>query len=210
MKNINIHIVKHPLISQKLTKLRDKETNTVDFRNYVNEITRLISYEALKKIDLQEIMIETPLTKTTGVKIKNQINLYPILRAGQGMVEGVTSLISEAKIGHIGLYRDEKTLKPVKYMFKHPEITENSLNIILDPILATGGSLIEAVRILMETNIENIIVIAILASKVAVDNITKEFPDLNIYVAGIDEKLNKKGYIIPGLGDAGDRIFGTK
>ena len=203
-------IVEHPLIKQKLTVLRDKNSNTLTFRNAVTEITRLLSYEAFKKIELNPIEIETPIAKAIGYNIKNNINIYPILRAGQGMVEGVTSLVPTAKIGHIGLYRDEKTLKPVKYLFKTPKVTENSFNIIVDPILATGGSLIEAIRILKEVNIKNILVIAILGAEIAIKNIQEIYPEITIYVAAIDKELNSDGYIVPGLGDAGDRIFGTK
>ncbi len=206
----NFTIVKHPLIAHKITLLRDKNTNTVDFRNNVTEITRLLSYEVFKDLELEKIEIETPLAKTQGERLKSKINLYPILRAGQGMVDGVTSLIPNAKIGHIGLYRNEETLKPVKYLFKTPIIEEETLGVILDPILATGGSLIEAIKILKEVNLKKMVVIAILASKPAIENIQREFPDIKIYVAACDEKLNNNGYIVPGLGDAGDRIFGTK
>ncbi len=206
----NFIIVKHPLISHKITLLRDKNTNTVDFRNNVTEITRLLSYEVFKDLELEKINIETPLMKTTGERLKTKINLYPILRAGQGMVDGVTSLIPNAKIGHIGLYRDEKTLKPVKYLFKTPKIESETIGVILDPILATGGSLIEAVKILHEAGINKLVVIAILASKPAIENIQKKYPQIKVYVSALDEKLNDNGYIVPGLGDAGDRIFGTK
>ncbi len=203
-------IVEHSLVKQKLTILRDKNSDTLTFRNAVTEITRLLSYDVFKDIKLDEIEIETPIATAIGHKITNKINIYPILRAGQGMVDGVTSLVPTAKIGHIGLYRDEKTLKPIKYLFKTPEVVKNSLNVIVDPILATGGSLIKAIRILKEANIENIVVIAILGAKIAIENIQKAYPDVTIYIAAIDEKLNDNGYIVPGLGDAGDRIFGTK
>ncbi len=207
---MKVYEINHPLIKRKLTKLRNKDTDTISFRRSVIEITSLLSYEALKNIELTEIEIETPIAKTLGYDIAKPINLYPILRAGQGMVEGVTSLINSAKIGHIGLYRDEQTLKPIKYLFKTPSIVEGALNIVLDPMIATGGSLIAAIDILKESKISNIIVIAIVASKEALELIEQKHPDLIIYVAVIDEKLNDKGYIVPGLGDAGDRIFGTK
>ena len=208
--NENFKIINHPLISHKLTILRNKETSTLDFRNNVIEITRLLSYEVFKNIDLEQIEIETPIAKTIGYKLKNQINLFPILRAGQGMVDGVTSLIPNAKIGHIGLYRDKKTLMPVKYLFKTPDIHDDDLSVVLDPILATGGSLLEAIKILKEASVKKVIVIAILTSKQAIESIQSKFPDLPIYVAAMDDTLNEDGYIVPGLGDAGDRIFGTK
>lgn len=207
---MKVYEINHPLIRCKLTNLRNKNTDTINFRKTVIEITSLLSYEALKNIELTKIEIETPIAETFGYDIAKPINLYPILRAGQGMVEGVTSLINSAKIGHIGLYRDEKTLQPIKYLFKTPAIVEGSLNIVLDPMIATGGSLIAAIDILKDAKISNIIVIAIVASKEALEAIKKKHPDLIIYVAAIDEKLNDKGYIVPGLGDAGDRIFGTK
>ncbi len=207
---MKINEINHPLIKRKLTKLRNKDTDTISFRRSVIEVTSLLSYEALKNIELTEIEIETPIAKTLGYDIAKPINLYPILRAGQGMVEGVTSLINSAKIGHIGLYRDEETLQPIKYLFKTPAIVEGSLNIILDPMIATGGSLIAAIDILKEAKISNIIVIAIVASREALKLVEQKHPDLIVYVAVIDEKLNDKGYIVPGLGDAGDRIFGTK
>ena len=209
--NSKVTIINHPLIAHKLTHIRKKETSSKEFKEYLDEITRLMAYEVLKDIKLEEIKIETPLSKTTGFRICEKVNLYPILRAGQGMVEGFTTTIPSARVGHIGMYRNEKTLKPVEYLFKYPKDTEkDTYNIIIDPMLATGGSAIAAINTLKKKGIENLKFVALLGSQQAIDNITKTHPDVEIFIAAVDPILNEKGYIIPGLGDAGDRIFGTK
>ncbi|XP_076037870.1 uracil phosphoribosyltransferase-like [Oratosquilla oratoria] len=170
-----------------------------------------MAYEVLKDIKLEEVEIETPIAKTIGHKISEKVNLYPILRAGQGMVEGFTTTIPSARVGHIGMYRDEKTLQPVEYLFKYPKDTEkDTYNIIIDPMLATGGSAIAAIDKLKEKGIENLKFVALLGSQAAIDAITSKHPDVEIFISAIDPELNEKGYIVPGLGDAGDRIFGTK
>ncbi len=206
-----VHLIEHPLIQHKLTHIRKKETSSKEFKEYLNEITQLMAYEVLKDIKLIEIDIETPVAKTTGYEINEKVNLYPILRAGQGMVDGFTTTIPSARVGHIGMYRDEETLQPVEYLFKYPKDTEkDTYNIIIDPMLATGGSAIAAIDKLKEKGIENLKFVALLGSKLAIDKITSAHPDVEIFIAAIDPELNEKGYIIPGLGDAGDRIFGTK
>ncbi len=207
----NVTVVKHPLIEHKLTHIRKKETSSKEFKEYLDEITRLMAYEVLKDIKLEEIEIETPIAKTKGFQIAEKVNLYPILRAGQGMVDGFTTTIPSARVGHIGMYRDEETLQPVEYLFKYPKDTEkDTYNIIIDPMLATGGSAIAAIQKLKEKGIENLKFVALLGSKYAIEQITSKHPDVEIFIAAIDDELNEKGYIVPGLGDAGDRIFGTK
>ncbi len=207
----NVTVVNHPLIQHKLTHIRKKDTTSKEFKEFLDEITRLMAYEVLKDIHLEEIEIETPIAKTTGVQISERVNLYPILRAGQGMVEGFTTTIPNAKVGHIGMYRDEETLQPVEYLFKYPKDTEkDTYNIIIDPMLATGGSAIAAIEKLKEKGIENLKFVALLGSQYAIDKITEKHPDVEIFIAAIDPELNENGYIVPGLGDAGDRIFGTK
>ncbi len=206
-----VTVVNHPLIQHKLTHIRKKTTPTKEFKEFLDEITRLMAYEVLKNIQLEDIEIETPIAKTIGKQISERVNLYPILRAGQGMVDGFTTTIPSAKVGHIGMYRDEETLQPVEYLFKYPKDTEkDTYNIIIDPMLATGGSAIAAIEKLKEKGIENLKFVALLGSQHAIDRITEEHPDVEIFIAAIDPELNDKGYIVPGLGDAGDRIFGTK
>ncbi len=208
---MKVVIINHPLILHKLTHIRKKETSSKEFKEFLDEITRLMAYDVLKNIKLKEIEIETPIAKTKGYEIFEKVNLYPILRAGQGMVDGFTSTIPSARVGHIGLYRDEKTLKPVEYLFKYPKDTEkDTYNIIIDPILATGGSAIAAIDKLKENGIENLKFVALLGSKLAIEKITKKHPDVEIFIVAIDDELDENGYIVPGLGDAGDRIFGTK
>ncbi len=204
-------LVEHPLIKHKLTHIRKKETSSKEFKEYLNEITQLMAYEVLKNIKLTEIEIETPISKTIGYEINEKVNLYPILRAGQGMVDGFTTTIPSARVGHIGMYRDEETLEPIEYLFKYPKDTEkDTYNIIIDPMLATGGSAIAAIDKLKEKGIENLKFVALLGSQHAIDKISEKHPDVEIFIAAIDPNLNDKGYIVPGLGDAGDRIFGTK
>ncbi len=206
-----VTVIKHPLVQHKLTHIRKETTTSKEFKEFLNEITMLMAYEVLKDIELREIKIKTPVAETTGVEIADKVNLYPILRAGQGMVDGFTTIIPSARVGHIGMYRDEKTFQPVEYMMKYPKDTEkDTYNIIIDPMLATGGSALLAIEKLKAIGIENLKFVALVGSQKAIDVITKAHPDVEIYIAAIDPELNENGYIVPGLGDAGDRIFGTK
>jgi len=201
----------HPLIEHKLAILRDKRTGTKEFRELVSEIAMFLCYEAMKDAKLEEKEVETPITKTKA-NVLNEDNyvFLPILRAGTGMLDGITSIIPNAKIGHIGMYRNEETLRPVRYFFKVPKNIEQKEVIILDPMLATGGSGCDAIQTLKEEGVIKIKFLCIIAAPEGIKKITEEHPDVEIYCAKIDEKLNEIGYIVPGLGDAGDRIFGTK
>ncbi|ACI60045.1 uracil phosphoribosyltransferase [Ureaplasma urealyticum] len=204
-------IINHPLIKDKLTRMRKVSTVSTVFRTNLEELTQLMVYEATKDLELNEIEIETPVVKNAkGYKLKNKICLIPILRAGIGMVDGVKSLIPTATIGHIGLYRNEETLKPVEYFKKFPKNISESDVIILDPMLATGGSVVEAVNIIKKYNPKSIKFVCIVAAPEGLEYVQKIHPDVDVYIAALDDKLNENGYITPGLGDAGDRIFGTK
>ncbi|WP_342223583.1 uracil phosphoribosyltransferase [Spiroplasma endosymbiont of Asaphidion curtum] len=206
-----LFIIKHPLIDDKLTRLRKKDTNSKIFKENVNEITRLMAYEVFQDLKLQEIAIETPIVATTGKKISQDIILVPVLRAGLGMVDGMLGLVPNAKIGHIGIYRDEKSLQPKKYLEKKPNNVENSYTLILDPMLATGGTAIAAIDIVKQWKVShNIKFICLLSVPEGIEKLEKAHPDINIYTAAVDEKLNENGYIVPGLGDAGDRYFDTQ
>lgn len=203
--------VKHPLIEHKLGILRDKKTGTKEFRELISEITLFLCYEAMKDAKTYEEEIETPITKTTVNKLnENHYVFVPILRAGTGMIEGITTMIPNAKIGHIGLYRNEETLEPVKYLFKMPKHIEDKEIIIIDPMLATGGSGCAAIQMIKDEGVKNIKFLCVIAAPEGIERMRKEHPDVQIYCAKIDDHLNEKGYIVPGLGDAGDRIFGTK
>lgn len=203
--------LKHPLIEHKLTYLRDKNTDTKTFRENLNEIAKLMIYEVTKDLELEEIEIETPIQKTKGYVLKDKaIAVVPILRAGLGMVDGILSLIPTAKVGHIGVYRDEETMKPVYYYCKLPtDIAERKV-ILVDPMLATGGSAIYAIDYLKREGVKNITFMCLISAPEGVKKVQEAHPDVDIYTAKIDERLNEKCYIIPGLGDCGDRIFGTK
>lgn len=208
--NSKVHIFSHPLIDHKLTIIRDENTTTKDFRETVNEIAALLTYEITRDLPLKEKNIKTPVCKTTGYELKNNIVIVPILRAGLGMVEGIHSLIPNAKIGHLGLYRDEETLEAKQYYAKFPEEIKDSTVLLLDPMLATGNSTIKAVEILKKAGAQKIIFVGIVGSPEGVKNLAEKCPDIKVYLASLDEKLNDDGYIVPGLGDAGDRLFGTK
>ena len=207
----NVTIFDHPLIQHKLSILRDKNTSSKDFRALVHEISMLMCYEATRDLPLEDIEIETPICKTTAKHIcGKKLAIVPILRAGLGMVEAISSLIPSARIGHIGLYRDEETLKPVEYYCKLPkDIAERDV-IVVDPMLATGGSAIDAVSQIKLRNPRSIRFMGIIAAPEGIEAFSKAHPDVHVYCAALDEKLNEVGYIVPGLGDAGDRIFGTK
>lgn len=200
----------HPLIQHKLTLLRDKHTGTMEFRALVSEIATLICYEATRDLPLKEVETETPLVKaTTKVIAGRKLAIVPILRAGLGMVDGMMKLVPAAKVGHIGLYRDHKTLQPVEYYSKLPsDIPERDV-IVLDPMLATGGSAVDAISIIKRSNPKSIKFLCIIAAPEGVKALTEAHPDVQVYCAAVDECLNENGYILPGLGDAGDRIFGT-
>lgn len=209
--NDNVIIFDHPLIQHKLSILRNKETSSMEFRALISEIATLMCYEATRDLPLEDIEIETPICKMTAKHISGKkLAIVPILRAGLGMVEGVSSLVPAARIGHIGLYRDEETLQPVEYYCKLPkDISERDV-FVVDPMLATGGSAIDAVSQIKLRNPRSIRFMGIIAAPEGIEAFTKAHPDVNVYVAALDEKLNENGYIVPGLGDAGDRIFGTK
>ncbi len=205
-----VFVMDHPLIQHKLTYLRDKKTGSKEFRALVSEIATLICYEATLDLPLEEVQTETPLvTATTKVIAGRKLAFVPILRAGLGMVEGVLTLVPAAKVGHIGLYRDHITLQPVEYYSKLPaDIPERDV-IVLDPMLATGGSAVDAIDIIKRSHPKSIKFMCIIAAPEGVKALTEAHPDVQVYCAAIDEKLNENGYILPGLGDAGDRIFGT-
>lgn len=203
--------LKHPLIEHKLAILRDKQTGTKEFRELAGEIAMFLCYEAMKDAKLKEVEIETPICKMQTKKLEeNNYAFVPILRAGMGMLDGVISVIPNAKIGHIGMYRDEKTLKPVNYFFKVPKDIQNREVIILDPMLATGGSAVDAIELLKSKGVTQIKFLCIIAAPEGIQKVENLHPDVQIYCACVDEKLNENAYIVPGLGDAGDRIFGTK
>ncbi|HWK22016.1 MAG TPA: uracil phosphoribosyltransferase [Ureibacillus sp.] len=206
-----VYVFDHPLIQHKLTYIRDKNTGTKEFRELVDEVATLMAFEITRDMPLEEIEIETPVTKaTTKVLSGKKIAIVPILRAGIGMVDGVLKLIPAAKVGHIGLYRDPETLKPVEYYAKLPADVEERDFIIVDPMLATGGSAVEAINSLKTRGAKNIKFMCLIAAPEGVEAIQESHPDVDIYIASLDEKLNDHGYIVPGLGDAGDRLFGTK
>lgn len=208
MKTIEL---KHPLIEHKLSILRDKKTGTKEFRELISEIAMFLCYEAMKDAELETIEIETPITKMKIGKLnEDKYAFVPILRAGTGMLDGVISVIPNAKIGHIGMYRDEVTFKPVEYFFKVPKDIEKREVIILDPMLATGGSALDAIELLKNKGVKKIKFLCIISAPEGLKEVEEKYPDVQIYTASIDEKLNENKYIIPGLGDAGDRIFGTK
>lgn len=204
-----VHIMDHPLITHKITMLRDENTNTKDFRQLVYEIALLMGYEATKDLTLTDTEITTPLMKTTKKVLNQKVAIVPILRAGLGMVDGVLDLIPSAKVGHIGLYRDHETLQPVEYYCKLPSDIEAREVIIVDPMLATGGSSAAAISFIKKRGVKNIKLMCILAAPEGIKVLQEEHPDVELYCGAVDEKLNEKGYILPGLGDAGDRIFGT-
>jgi uracil phosphoribosyltransferase len=199
----------HPLVAHKLSLLRDKETEPKKFRELIREISALLAYEATCDLLLHPIDVATPLAKIKGQGLSEKIGLVPILRAGLGMVEGVWNLMPSAEVWHIGLYRDETTLKPVSYYNKLPVEPTVSVCLILDPMLATGGSAVAAVDILKRWGVRKIKFVGILAAPQGIENLQNHHPDIPIHIAGIDETLNDRGYILPGLGDAGDRQFGT-
>ena len=209
-EELNVHVIDHPLIQHKLTIMRMKETCTKDFRELLEEISMLMAYEITRDFPLKEVEIETPICKCKEKMLAGKkVGVVPILRAGLGMLNGVVNMIPAARVGHVGMYRDPKTLKPVEYYCKLPgDVAERTL-IVVDPMLATGGSSSAALSLLKEKGAKHIILMCLVAAPEGIRVINKEHPDVPLYVAAVDEKLNGKGYIVPGLGDAGDRIFGT-
>lgn len=202
-------VLNHALINHKLSIMRDKNTNTIVFKENLDEIAMLMAYEVTKDLPLVEYPIETPICKTVGKKLAKQVILVPILRAGIGLVDGFRRIIPSAKVGHIGLQRDEETLQPIEYYAKFPKGIEDAIVIVVDPMLATGGSASATITSLKKRGAKNIHLVCLLAAPEGVAVIEKEHPDVNLTLAALDDKLNSKGYIVPGLGDAGDRLFGT-
>ncbi|ADD68924.1 uracil phosphoribosyltransferase [Denitrovibrio acetiphilus DSM 12809] len=207
----NFSVVKHPLIEHKLTIIRDKNTSKKEFKELVDEVAMLMAYEITKDFPLEEVEIETPMGMTKAKMVSGKkVALVPILRAGLGMVDGFLRLMPSARVGHIGLYRDHETLQPVSYYFKVPPNAEDRDFILIDPMLATGGSAIASADKLKSEGIKNIKFMCLIAAPEGVKAFCEAHPDIHVYAAGLDEKLNEMGYIVPGLGDAGDRLFGTK
>ena len=207
----NVHILDHPLIRHKLAIIRNKETDTKQFREVIKELATLMAYESFKDVPTQEIEVETPLERVKQTIVKeNSIAIVPILRAGLGMVDGILSLFPAAKVGHIGMYRNEETLEPQEYYCKLPSGIEEKVVMLVDPMLATGGSAVDAITMLKKRGCRKIKFMAIIAAPQGVEKVSEAHPDVEIFVSTLDRTLNEHGYILPGLGDAGDRIFGTK
>lgn len=205
-----LKVLEHPLITHKLTQMRKKETGTKDFRQNLDEIAGLMAYEITRDLPLEPVQIETPVQTCNTFTLGKEIVLVPILRAGLGMVNGICNLIPTVKIAHVGLYRDEETLEPHTYFEKYPKTIDDGIVMIVDPMLATGGSACAAIEMVKRQGAKNIRLVCLVGAPEGVAAVEKEHPDVDIYLAALDEKLNEKGYIVPGLGDAGDRIFGTK
>lgn len=205
-----LKVLQHPLITHKLTQMRKKETGTKDFRQNLDEIAGLMAYEISRDFPMKEVEIETPVSCYRTEELAKEIVLVPILRAGLGMVNGICDLIPTVKIAHVGLYRDEETLEPHPYFEKYPKGIEDAVVMIVDPMLATGGSAIAAIDMVKKQGAKNIRLVCLVGAPEGVKAIEKAHPEIDIYLAALDEKLNEHGYIVPGLGDAGDRIFGTK
>ena len=206
-----IYLFEHPLIQHKLSMLRDKNTPVKDFRELVREISMLMAYEVTRDLPLEEVEIETPICKTKVKRLKGEdIGIVPVLRAGLGMVDGMLELVPNAKVGHVGLYRDPVTKEPVEYYCKLPIDLDKRRMIIVDPMLATGGSSVAAIDLLKKKGAKSIALMNLIAAPEGVKTVQDAHPDVDIYIAAMDERLNDDAYIVPGLGDAGDRIFGTK
>ena len=206
-----LHVIDHPMVQHKLTIMRMKETGSKDFRELLKEIALLMGYELTRDIALEDVTIETPICPMVAKRVSGRkLAIVPILRAGMGMVDGLLSLLPVAKVGHIGLYRNEETHKPVVYFCKLPKDIDDRLVILTDPMLATGGSACDGISMLKERGCKNIRLMCLVAAPEGIAQVQQEHPDVDIYVAAVDERLNENAYIVPGLGDAGDRIFGTK
>lgn len=204
------HIFNHPLLKSKMALIRDKNTNTKDFRELVNEVAKLITYEITRELSTKKISVETPVGVAECEVVDSEIVIVPILRAGLGMLDGILSIIPNAKVGFIGLYRNEKTLEPVEYYFKVPVIDEKTTVFLLDPMLATGGSAKKGIELLKSKGAKNIKYIGLVGCPEGIRVLEESHPDVDIFLVEEDEKLNNVGYIVPGLGDCGDRLFGTK
>lgn len=205
-----LNLLKHPLLTHKLTHLRRKNTDTKEFRETLDEIAGLMAYEITRDLPVKDITVETPLGICNTQVLARDVVLIPVLRAGLGMVDGISNLIPTARIGHIGMYRDHETLKPTTYYSKFPDNLAEAVVMVLDPMLATGGSSTDAISVLKANGAKTIKLVCIVGAPEGVNRIMKDHPDVQIYLAGMDERLNENGYIVPGLGDAGDRLFGTK
>lgn len=205
-----VTVLNHPLITHKLAQMRNVETTTRDFRQNLDEIAGLMAYEITRDLPVKEVTIQTPVAQCKTHILAKEVVLVPIIRAGLGMVDGIRSLVPTAKVGHVGVYRDEETLKPHEYFCKLPSMLEDAIVMVLDPMLATGGSAEAAISMLKAKNAKQIKLICLVGAPEGVEAIQKAHPDVDIYLAALDEKLNENGYIVPGLGDAGDRIYGTK
>jgi len=202
-------LLKHPLLTHKLTQLRRRETCTKDFRETLDEIAGLMAYEVTNDLPLKIVTVDTPLARIQTRELAIDIVLVPVLRAGLGMVDGITKLIPSARVGHIGMYRDHKTLEPLTYYTKLPDNLQDAIVMVLDPMLATGGSSGAAIQVLKDHGAQTIKLVCVVGAPEGVRKIEHDHPDVQIYLAGLDERLNENGYILPGLGDAGDRLFGT-
>ena len=207
--NNNVFLIDHPIVKRDITILRDKNTDSENFRAVLQRVSNILAVELSKEFSLTQTETETPLEKTKGAKLSNDVILVPVLRAGLGMVNGFLQIIPEAKVGHIGLQRDEETLKPIEYYYKVPKNLESAEVVILDPMLATGGSASEALKYLKKRGASKMAFACLVAAPEGIEKINSEHPDVKIFAAAIDRELNSKGYIVPGLGDAGDRTFGT-
>lgn len=205
-----LHLLKHPLLTHKLAILRDKDTGTKEFRHTLKEIAGLMAYEITRDLPVKKITIETPLAKCETEELVNDVVLVPVLRAGLGMVDGISGLIPSARIGHLGMYRDHVTLMPMTYYAKFPDNLPQAVVMVLDPMLATGGSSSDAIFTLKKNGAKVIKLVCVVGAPEGVERMEKDHPDVQIYLAALDERLNEVGYIVPGLGDAGDRLFGTK
>ena len=205
-----LNLLKHPLLTHKLTHLRKKETSTKEFRETLEEIAGLMAYEITRDLPLKNVIVETPMGKCNTQELAKDVVLIPVLRAGLGMVDGISNLIPTARVGHIGMYRDHKTLEPNTYYSKFPDNLPDAIVMVLDPMLATGGSASAAISFIKEQGAKTIKLVCVVGAPQGVEKVMRDHPDVQIYLAGLDEKLNDIGYIVPGLGDAGDRLFGTK
>lgn len=206
-----LHVINHPLVQHKLSIMRDKNTGSKDFRELLREISLLMGYEVTRDLPLEDVEIETPICRTLAKRLSGpKLAIVPILRAGLGMVDGILNLVPVARVGHIGLYRDEKTHQPVEYYCKLPDDIENRFVIVTDPMLATGGSASDAITMLKKRGCKNIRLMCLVGVPEGIDTVRRNHPDVDVYVAAVDDHLNENAYIVPGLGDAGDRIFGTK
>ena len=206
-----VHVIDHPLVQHKLSIMRDKNTGSKEFRELLNEIGMLVAYEVTRDLPLQDVEVETPICKcTTKMLAGRKLGVVPILRAGLGMVDGILSLVPAAKVGHVGLYRDPETKKPVEYYCKLPADAQERLLIVVDPMLATGGSSIAAIQFLKDRGCKNIRLMCLIGAPEGIKALEEAHPDVDLYIAAVDEKLDDHCYIVPGLDDAGDRLFGTK